>query len=99
MADVGRDGTVAGRPMIELSLTGQLKYDFSPISQFMAARLPYSQNLVGDYQARIVGLPHPVQPIDVQYPNWSALGHAIDYRLRLSLGGQLGLAVVAGVAP
>ncbi|MFK4214037.1 UvrD-helicase domain-containing protein [Streptomyces sp. NPDC030920] len=97
MAGAGRDGTVAGRPMIELSLTGQLKYDSSPISQFMAAHLPYSQNLVGDYQARIVRLPHPAQPIDVQYPNWSALGHAIDYRLRLSLGGQLGLAPVAGV--
>ncbi|MGK5638622.1 hypothetical protein ACSNOK_09975 [Streptomyces sp. URMC 126] len=38
-----------------------------------------------------------MQPIDVQYPNRSALGHAIDYRLRLSLGGRLGLAVVAGV--
>ncbi|PBC80233.1 MULTISPECIES: UvrD-helicase domain-containing protein [unclassified Streptomyces] len=97
MADAGRDGTVAGRPMIELSLTGQLKYDSSPISQFMAAHLPYSQNLVRDYQSRIACLPHPVQPIDVQYPNWTALGHAIDYRLRLSLGGRLGLAVVAGV--
>ncbi|WP_282698088.1 UvrD-helicase domain-containing protein [Streptomyces sp. CC208A] len=97
MADAGRDGTVAGRPMIELSLTGQLKYDSSPISQFMTAHLPHSQNLVRDYQTRIAGLPHPVQPIDVQYPNWSALGHAIDYRLRLSLGGRLGLAVVAGV--
>ncbi|MGW1411638.1 hypothetical protein [Streptomyces sp. NPDC002403] len=32
-AGAGRDGTVAGRPMIELSLTGQLKYDSSPISQ------------------------------------------------------------------
>ncbi|MEV7417734.1 UvrD-helicase domain-containing protein [Streptomyces sp. NPDC089919] len=97
MSDAGRDGTVAGRPMIELSLTGQLKYDSSPVSQFMAAHLPYSQNLVGDYLTRITGLPHPVQPIDVQYPNWPALGHAVDYRLRLSLGGQLGLAVVAGV--
>ncbi|MER6523415.1 UvrD-helicase domain-containing protein [Streptomyces sp. NPDC001553] len=97
MAGAGRDGTVAGRRMIELSLTGQLKYDSSPLSQFMAAQLPYSQNLVRDYQARIAGLPHPVQPIDVQYPNWSALGHAIDYRLRLSLGGRLGPAVVGGV--
>ncbi|MFE2675720.1 UvrD-helicase domain-containing protein [Streptomyces hygroscopicus] len=97
MAATGRDGTVAGRPMIELSLTGQLKYDSSPISQFMARHLPHSENLVRDYQRRIAGLVHPVQPIDVQYPNWSALGHAIDYRLRLSLGGRLGLAVVAGV--
>ncbi len=97
MATAGRDGTVAGRPMIELSLTGQLKYESSPISRFMAAHLPHSQNLVRDYQVRIAGLPHPVQPIDVQYPNWSALGHAIDYRIRLHLGGRLGPAVDAGV--
>ncbi|MGW0820801.1 UvrD-helicase domain-containing protein [Streptomyces sp. NPDC002845] len=97
MADAGRDGTVAGRPMIELSLTGQLKYDSSPVSQFMAHRLPHHQNLVRDYQIRISRLPAPVQPIDVQHPNWSALGHAIDYRLRLSLGGRLGPAVTAGV--
>lgn len=97
MAGAGRDGTVAGRPMIELSLTGQLKYDTSPISQFMAHRLPHSQNLVRDYLGRITHLPHPVQPIDVQHPNWSALGHAIDNRLRLSLGGRLGPAVALGV--
>ncbi|WP_315903476.1 UvrD-helicase domain-containing protein [Streptomyces violarus] len=97
MAGAGRDGTVAGRPMIELSLTGQLKYDTSPISQLMAHRLPHSENLVRDYLGRIARLPQPVQPIDVQHPNWSALGHAIDYRLRLSLGGRLGAAVVLGV--
>ncbi|GGR53066.1 UvrD-helicase domain-containing protein [Streptomyces netropsis] len=96
-AGAGHNGAVAGRPMIELSLTGQLKYDSSPISQFMAAHLPYSQNLVRDYLTRIANLPHPVQPIDVQYPNWSALGHAIDYRLRLCLGGRLGPAVALGV--
>ncbi|MFJ6729568.1 UvrD-helicase domain-containing protein [Streptomyces sp. NPDC091281] len=97
MAGAGRDGTVAGRPMIELSLTGQLKYDTSPISQFMAHSLPHSENLVRDYLGRIARLPQPVQPIDVQHPNWSALGHAIDYRLRLSLGGRLGPAVTLGV--
>ncbi|MFI1866938.1 UvrD-helicase domain-containing protein [Streptomyces jumonjinensis] len=97
VAGADRDGTVAGRPMIELSLTGQLKYDSSPISQFMAHRLPYSQNLVRDYLNRIARFPHPTQPIDVQYPNWSALGHTIDYRLRLTLGGRLGPAVDLGV--
>lgn len=97
MASAGRDGTVAGRPMIELSLTGQLRYETSPVSHFMAQRLPYSQNLIRDYLGRIAHLPHPVQPIDVQHPNWSALGHAIDYRLRLSLGGRLGPAVALGV--
>lgn len=97
LANSGRDGTVAGRPMIELSLTGQLKYDSSPISQFMTRHLPHSENLVRDYLNRIHGLPRPVQPLDVQHPHWSALGHAIDYRLRLSFGGQLGLAVALGV--
>ncbi|MCX5016709.1 UvrD-helicase domain-containing protein [Streptomyces sp. NBC_00555] len=92
-----RDGTVAGRPLIELSLTTQLKYDSSPISRFIATHLPHTQSLIRDCQTHIAKLPHPVQPIDVQHPNWSALGHAIDYRIRLHLGGRLGPAVDAGV--
>ncbi|MGH3693138.1 MAG: UvrD-helicase domain-containing protein [Pseudonocardiaceae bacterium] len=86
-----------GRPMIELSLTGQLKHDASPISQFMAQHLPDTRNLERDYHTHLTGLPHPVQPIDVQYPAWSALGHAIDYRIRLSFGGTFGPAVSFGV--
>lgn len=93
----GADGTVVGRPMIELSLTGQLKHSASPVSQFMAEHLRDSLNLERDYLAHLAGLPYPVQPIDVQYPDWSALGHAIDYRLRLSFGGRLGPAVSLGV--
>ncbi|MGW0393783.1 hypothetical protein ACWDYJ_23365 [Streptomyces sp. NPDC003042] len=76
--DSGPNGTAAGSPPAELSLSGQLKYDSSPISCFMAAHLPYSQNLVGDYQAYVARLPHPVQPIDVRYPHWAALGPAVD---------------------
>lgn len=38
-----------------------------------------------------------MQPIDVQHPDWSALGHAVDYRLRLSLGRPLGAAVALGI--
>ncbi|MBE1609964.1 hypothetical protein [Actinopolymorpha pittospori] len=34
----------------------------------------------------------------MQHPDWSALGQAIDYRLRLSFGGRLGPAVTLGVA-
>lgn len=91
------DGTVARRPMIELSLTGQLKHRTSPIWRFMAEHLPGSRNLECSYLEHLAGLPHPIQPIDVQYPDWSALGHAIDYRLRLSFGGDLGPAVSVGV--
>ncbi|MEU1289773.1 UvrD-helicase domain-containing protein [Kitasatospora sp. NPDC005856] len=97
MALEEKDGTIGGVPMIHLSLTGQLQYTTSPLSRFMAEHLPGSGAVVSDYQRRIAGLPHPVQPVDVQYPDWPALGHAIDYRLRLSLGRPLGEAVELGV--
>ncbi|MER7848318.1 UvrD-helicase domain-containing protein [Kitasatospora sp. NPDC096077] len=97
MAIEERDGTIGGVPMIHLSLTGQLQYTTSPMSRFMAEYLPGSGAVVSDYQRRISRLPHPVQPVDVQYPDWPALGHAIDYRLRLSLGQPLGEAVELGV--
>ncbi|MEO3753602.1 UvrD-helicase domain-containing protein [Streptomyces sp. B6B3] len=96
-APTGADGTVAGQPMITMSLTRQLRYAVSPVSRFMAEHLPNSSAVVRDYLRRIEALPHPIQPIDVQYPNWSALGHAIDYRLRLSLGSPLGVAVQHGI--
>lgn len=86
-----------GPPLATLSLTGQLRYDDSPVSQFMAQHLPRSPEVQREYLAQLAGLPDPVQPIDVRYPNWSALGHAIDYRLRLSFGGNLGPAVNLGV--
>ncbi|MCX4545845.1 UvrD-helicase domain-containing protein [Streptomyces sp. NBC_01565] len=97
VAHEARSGTVAGVPLIDLSLTGQLRYPNSPVSRFMARHLPNDTALVQDYQRRIAGLPYPVQPLDVQYPDWSALGHAVDYRLRLSLGRPLGDAVALGI--
>ena len=96
-ADAAKDGTVAGRPMIDLNLTLQLRYPNSPMSQFMAQHLPDSPALVRDYLQQIACLPHPVQPIDVKHPDWSALGHAIDFRLRLWLGSPLGEPVRIGV--
>ncbi|MFJ6623108.1 UvrD-helicase domain-containing protein [Kitasatospora sp. NPDC091335] len=92
-----KNGTIAGVPLIALPLTGQLRYTTSPMSRFMAEHLPSSGALVHDYLRRSAGLPHPVQPIDVQHPDWSALGHAVDYRLRLSLGRLLGGAVTLGI--
>jgi hypothetical protein len=91
--------TAGGRPpLATLSLTGQLRHDDSPVSQFMAQHLPSSLAVQRDYVARLAGLPYPVQPIDVQRPDWAALGHAIDYRLRLSFGATLGPAVSHGLA-
>ena len=90
-------GTIGGRPMIELSLVAQVRHHTSPVSQFMARHLPRSGILERDYLQRLKNLPHPVQPLDVQYPSWPALGHAIDYRLRLSFGASLGRAVTMGV--
>ncbi|MEV1248700.1 UvrD-helicase domain-containing protein [Nonomuraea sp. NPDC050022] len=96
-ADNSGTGLVAGRPMIDLSLTGQLKYPTSPVSQFMAQHLPRSYRVVKNYLQRIADLPHPLQPIDTRYPSWAALGHAIDFRLRLALGSPLGGTVATGV--
>jgi hypothetical protein len=83
--------------LIDLSLTAQLGFDASPASRFLGEHLPRAYRVVADYQRRIEGLPHPVQPVDVRYPAWSALGHAIDYRLRLLLGWPPGDPVEAGV--
>ena len=80
-----------------LPLTGQLRHPSSPVSRFLAAHLGDSGRVARDYLSRLRGLPHPVQPLDVQRPAWTALGHAIDLRLRVSLGGDLGAAVAAGV--
>jgi cation transport regulator ChaB len=95
VAGARASGTI---PLIDLPLTGQLKYPASPVSRFLAEHLPGIGRAVRDYQQRIGDLPRPVQPTDVRYPDWSALGHAIDFRLRLSLGRPLGDSVTAGIA-
>ena len=80
-----------------LPLTGQLKFPESPLSRFMAEYLPHTGKVHVEYLKFAASLPHPVQPLEVRSPAWSALGHAIDYRLRLSLGSDLGDAVALGV--
>jgi hypothetical protein len=87
----------AGRQMIVLSLTAQLRYRISPVSRFMTEHLPDTVEVERDYLTHLRGLPAPVQLAGVRRPDWSALGHAIDYRIRLSLGGDLGPAVEHGV--
>jgi len=67
------------------------------MSQFMDQHLPNNFNVVRDYLLRIAGLPHPIQPIDVKHPDWPALGHAIDLRLRISLSSDFGTPVTAGI--
>jgi hypothetical protein len=94
-----KDYKTSDRPvrLINLPLTGQLKYENAPVSLFLAEHLPGTHVVVQDYHRRIAGLPRPVQPDDTWRPAWPALGHAIDYRLRLSLGCQLGDPVHIGV--
>lgn len=96
-AHQARLGLVGGRPLIDLSLTGQLRYPGSPVSRFMDAHLPHHGRIVAQLRTGIARLPEPIQPVDVPRPAWAELGHAIDYRLRLSLGRGLGPAVSAGV--
>lgn len=87
-----------GVRLINLPLTGQLKYDQAPVTVFMREHLPNAEKARRDYLERLAGLPYPVQPMDVRDPAWDCLGHVIDYRLRLSLGRGPGLAVHLGVA-
>ncbi|HEX6520755.1 MAG TPA: UvrD-helicase domain-containing protein [Streptosporangiaceae bacterium] len=91
--------------LINLSLTSQLKFGKSPVSLFMGEHLPEPHRVVRAFQQQVAGCPPPVQPGNVKYPAWSALGHAIDYRLRLFLGWppgdpvRIGVEAVAGSAP
>jgi hypothetical protein len=80
-----------------LPLAGQLKFEDSPMSRFMARHLPYTGPLHVQFLKFAASLPYPAQPIDVRSPAWSTLGHAIDYRLRLSLDCGLGDAVDQGI--
>jgi hypothetical protein len=96
-ADDYEDAVAQPTALIGLSLTGQLRFENSPVSLFLAEHLPAVHQPVRDYQRRIAGLPPPVQPVDVRYPAWTALGHAIDYRLRLFLGWPPGDPVRVGV--
>ncbi|MGH3299313.1 MAG: 3'-5' exonuclease [Trebonia sp.] len=93
-AGSGKSGKV---PLIDLPLTAQLKKPASPVSRFLAEHLPGTSRAARNYQQRIGDLPRPVQPTDVRYPDWSAPGHVIDFRLRLSLGCPLGDSVTAGI--
>jgi len=94
-----QDYKTAEKPvrLINLPLTGQLRYENAPVTLFLAQHLPDTHTVVQDYHRRIAGLPRPVQPENAWRPAWPALGHAIDYRLRLSLGCQLGDPVYVGV--
>jgi hypothetical protein len=96
--DYEKTTTATQPPLALLSLTAQLRHDDAPVTHFMDQHLPHSIAVQRDYLKHLTALPRPVQPVDVRYPNWSALGHTIDYRLRLSFGGALGPAVSHGVA-
>ncbi|MFG2376939.1 3'-5' exonuclease [Streptomyces sp. NPDC048504] len=89
--------TPEGVPLAALPLTGQLQYPRSPMSTFLSRHLPRTERVVGSYQHRSRDLPPAVQPMDERRPDYAALGHTVDYRLRLSLGRSPGSAVLAGV--
>jgi hypothetical protein len=89
--------TPEGVPLAALPLTGQLQYPRSPVSVFLAHYLPRTERVVSSYLQRSRGLPPAVQPMDERRPDYAALGRTIDYRLRLSLGCDLGGAVTTGI--
>lgn len=84
-------------PLAALPLTGQLEYPRSPMSLFLARHLPRMDRLVGTYLHWAQELGPAVQPMDERRPDYAALGHTVDYRLRISLGHGPGDAVTTGV--
>ncbi|RSM85316.1 ATP-dependent helicase [Streptomyces sp. WAC 01325] len=89
--------TPEGVPLAALPLTGQLQYPRSPMSLFLERHLPRTDRLISAYQQQVRTLPPAVQPMNERRPNYAALGHTIDYRLRLALGHGPGEAVNAGM--
>ncbi|MFJ8098553.1 UvrD-helicase domain-containing protein [Streptomyces griseofuscus] len=89
--------TADGVPLAALPLTGQLEYPRSPMSLFLARHLPRMDRLVSTYLHWAQGLGPAVQPMNERRPDYAALGHTIDYRLRISLGHGPGDAVTTGV--
>ncbi|MFF2654551.1 UvrD-helicase domain-containing protein [Streptomyces sp. NPDC058045] len=94
-----RGGTVTpnGIPVASLPLTGQLAYPRSPMSIFLNRHLPTPDRAAEDLSREMQGLPPAVQPMDERRPDWPALGHTIDHRLRLTLGSGLGAPIEAGI--
>lgn len=91
------NSTPEGIPLARLPLTGQLEYPRSPMSTFLTRHLPHPERVIASYLQHIQDLPHPVQPLNERRPDYAALGHTIDYRLRLELGADPGDAAQAGV--
>lgn len=89
--------TPEGVPLAALPLTGQLQYPRSPMSEFLARHLPRTERVVGAYLRQSQRFAPAVQPMNERRPDYAALGHTIDYRLRLSLGHGPGEAVATGV--
>ncbi|MBB5939284.1 UvrD-helicase domain-containing protein [Streptomyces zagrosensis] len=86
-----------GVPLGALPLTKQLEYPRSPMSKFFSRHLPRTEQVLDSYLRQSRELPPSVQPMDERRPHYSALGHTIDYRLRLGLGHGPGSAVAMGV--
>ncbi|MFM9499795.1 UvrD-helicase domain-containing protein [Streptomyces galilaeus] len=89
--------TPEGVPLAALPLTGQLQYPRSPMSVFLNRHLSRTEQVVRSYLQQSRSFPPAVQPMDERRPDYAALGHTIDYRLRLSLGHGPGDAVAMGV--
>ncbi|MFF9819017.1 UvrD-helicase domain-containing protein [Streptomyces sp. NPDC014006] len=89
--------TPDGVPLAALPLTGQLQYPRSPMSLFLARHLPRTERLISAYQQQVRTLPPAAQPMNERRPDYAALGHTIDYRLRLLLGRGPGEAVALGI--
>lgn len=85
--------------MNRMSLTSCLQDPASAISRFPAEHLPFPDVALCDYRDRLALYSPPVKPAPQtgRRAEYRMLGHALDHRLRISLGVPTGQAIREGV--
>lgn len=80
-----------------MSLTSNLKDPNSPVSRFLAERLPRTAHVLGSIRSQLPPPAVTVRPQGGQRSDYRSLGRAIDRRLRVAFGSPLDTAVRTGV--
>ncbi|MFG2557004.1 hypothetical protein [Streptomyces sp. NPDC048581] len=80
-----------------MSLTSNLKNPNSPVSRFLADRLPRTAHVIGSVRSQLPLSVATVRPQGSQRFDYRSLGRAIDRRLRVAFGSPLDCALTAGV--
>ncbi|MGX5185896.1 hypothetical protein ACWKT5_24565 [Streptomyces avermitilis] len=72
-----------------MSLTSSLKDPASPVSRFLADRLPRTAHVISSIRGQLPPPEATVRPQGGQRFDYRSLGRAIDRRLRVAFGARL----------